>query len=341
MGRDPRVHIQEQPLMEFTNRVFQGCCLIDQDEFFQREVIGFLYLAKKLFPMKLHSGVIAGNHFHLKGSPEDVQQQADFLGYFTRLLSMAIKRRHPEWEGPVFPQRYKGMEVSAETEAQCARMHYFLSNMCKEGLVSSPLEWPGAPFAEALMNGGVLKGVVVDRDALYKARRRGEEVTEQDFAEEVELLLDPLPCFAHLTREEYEDAMKAMIRRVEKETAAMHAVDGTRSLGVEGVKIVDPMKRRKLERSPRPKVYAFEQDVREKLYEGLRLIITAYREAAEKLRDGHLKVRFPPNCFPSALPFVARDSAPSPLATLRDSLPNLLEDLREKAALDLVFEGGV
>ena len=321
MPRDPRVHVQEQPLMEFTNRTFQGCCLIDQDEFFQREVVGFLYLAKKLFPMKLHSGVIAGNHFHLKGSPEHVKQQADFLGYFTRLLSMAIKRRHPEWEGPVFPNRYKAMEISSEAEAQSARMLYFLSNMCKEGLVSSPLEWPGAPFAEALTNGGILKGLVIDRDALYRARRRGEDVTERDFAEEVELILDPLPSFAHLPKKDYEDLIQDMIHRVEDQTAAMHNADGTRPLGVKGLRSIDPMLRRKLEKASRPKIYAFRKGFRKILWEGLSLIIAAYKDAAGQLRKGEKKAVFPPNCFPPALPFVPRDSRTSPATTLLDLLP--------------------
>jgi len=45
--------------------------------------------------------------------------------------------------------------------------------------------------------------------------------------------------------------------------------------------------------------------VRQELYAGYAWFVAAYREAAEKLRDGNRTVSFPTGSFPPSLPFVA------------------------------------
>lgn len=302
MPRPPRIHVQERPLIEFCNRVAQGCCLLGPDGTFNEEVVGILAKCQELYPMSLHAGSILQNHWHLLGSPDDVAQQAGFIGYFTRQLTLLVQRKNQEWEGRVFPDRYRAMEISTEEEAQAARLKYVLSNSCKEGLVSSPIEWPGVPFAEALVTKErILKGIWIDREALYAARRRGEQVTEMDFAEEVELVLEPLPCWAHLSAVEHRDCVATLIRRIEKESSAMHRVDGTRPAGPVSACRVDPLKRRKLVKQPVQRIYAAARRLWADLKEGMRLIVEAYRSASEMLRSGDRDVIFPPNCFPPAL----------------------------------------
>lgn len=302
MPRLPRLHVQDRPLMELCNRVCQGFALLRPDEDFNALVIGALAKAQELFPVAVHGGQILSTHLHLLCSPADVEQQAGFMAFFTRHLSMIAAGRH-DWQGSMFPQRYSALEISPEESAQVERLKYVLSNGCKEGLVASPLEWPGVGFAAALVGGGRLKGVWVNRAALYAARRRGEDVSERDFAEPVELVLSPLPCWAHLGRRRYRGAVAGLIREIEKETAGMHRAAGTLPAGAAAVQRARPLSPRPLERTPGRWVYARSLEVVSELLEGLKQKVVSYRAAADLLRSGLRQTVFPPNCFPPALPF--------------------------------------
>ena len=57
--------------------------------------------------------------------------------------------------------------------------------------------------------------------------------------------------------------------------------------------------------SPAPLFHAASKAVRRELYEGYAWFVAAYREAAEKLRNGNRVVSFPIGSFPPPLPFVA------------------------------------
>lgn len=320
MPRLPRVHVQQRPLMELGNRVVQGFSLLSPDDGLNRLVIGVLAKAQARYPMPIHAGAILSNHWHLLASPVDVKQQADFLGFFTRCLSRIVGRRHG-WQGPMFAERYRSTEISAEAPAQEARLKYVLANGCKEGLVASPLDWPGVNFAAALANGSTLKGIWIDRDAYRAAQARGESVSESDFAEPVELKLSPLPCWAHLSSRRYRAAVTDVIREIEQETAAMHRRRGTLPLGPEQVRQQDPWRPRQLERRPCLWVYGRSLEAVKTLLQGLKTVVVAYRAAADLLRTGSRNVRFPQNCFPPALPFVPYGSAFSGVPGKRVGIP--------------------
>ena len=303
MARSPRVHVQDRPLMEICNRTVQGLSLLHPDDTFNALVVGALAKAQADFPVALHAGAVTNNHFHLLLSPDDVEQQAGFIGSFTRRLSWLAARRHG-WQGPIFVERYKALEISAEEEAQARRLSYVLSNGCKEGLVASPLDWPGVSFASALIGDRVLKGLWIDREALYEARRRGERVSESDFAEEVEVTLEPLPCWVHMSPQEARQAVHGVIDQIVEATAAMHAVDGTRPAGAAAVVSADPWVRRKLEKVPVSSVLAASAKMWKLLLDGYRARVATYRAASDRFRSGVRNTVFPPNCFPPALPFV-------------------------------------
>lgn len=303
MARSPRAHVQERPLMDICNRTVQGFSLLRPDGRFNALVVGALAKAQEDFPVALHGGAMMNDHWHLLLTPDDLEQQSGFVGAFTRRLSLIAGRRH-DWQGPIFVERYRAIEVSAEEEAQVRRLKYVLANGCKEGLVESPLDWPGVPFARALVGDRVLKGLWIDRDAFYEARRRGEEVSEMDFAEEVEVVLEPLPCWSHLSEESCRESVQGLIDVIIEETAAMHRVDGTRPAGAEAVKSADLWVRRKVERTGVSKVLAVSVETWKVLLDGYRDRVAAYRLASERFRSGLRNTVFPPNCFPPALPFV-------------------------------------
>lgn len=231
---------------------------------------------------------------------------ADFMRFFTRKVSVEVKKIHA-WNGRVFPERYGHVELSQEEVVELQRLRYVLGNGCKEGLVLSPLDWPGVSSARALTSGEPLRGVWLDRTGLWKARGRksGRNATEEDFEIPLEVELSPLPSQAHLAPDEYRQLVAEMVRDIEAETLAMHRFEGSAPLGAAAIRRGRPHRRQKvIPKRPRPWCHASCPEVRRKIKGAIRDIVAAYRRAAEQLRDGVEDVLFPCGTFPPGLPFV-------------------------------------
>ena len=185
-----------------------------------------------------------------------------------------------------------------------------LSQGCKEGLVASPLDWPGPSSTWSLVSGEPWIGEWVDQTALTRALANGKDVSEDDFTESVEVKLSPVSSLAHLSPEEYRQVILEIVREIEEETAAMHRAAGTSPLGAEWVLAQDPHTRPTKEpaKRPRPWFHAFAPEIRKKMKDAMIIIVALYREAAERLKAGDRLVEFPLHTFPSGLPFVTADS---------------------------------
>jgi hypothetical protein len=147
--------------------------------------------------------------------------------------------------------------------------------------------------------------VWIDRTAFHEARKRGQDVSIEDYEEELELHFEPLPCWAHLEEKVWRGYVADMVREIEKETIEMHRRNGTVPAGATAVQRVHPHQRPETEnRSPKPMFHASAIEVWEKMKEAFSAFLAAYTDAAERLRRGDLNPGFPPNCFPPALPFV-------------------------------------
>ncbi len=304
MPRQPRLWTHPNATVEVVNRTFQGRHLIQPSPRFNAIIVGALAKARERHGIEIYGGAFAANHFHLYLRAGSVRAQANFMRDFTRKLSIESGIAY-DWKGSTFPERYRATEVSEEPEAQIGRLTYCLQHGCKEGLVGSPIQWPGVGFAAALMTGEPLKGIWIDRSGYSRARAKGKAVTLDDFTEELELPLAPLPCWQEVDAATRRDYVTEMVRQIEDETAKVHAAEGTSPLGVLAVLAGDPHFRpEELETPPKPLFHAFRQRVRRDMREALGLITTAYFDAAERLKAGDRSVSFPRNCFPSRLPFV-------------------------------------
>ncbi len=304
MSRVPRLWTRPNAGVEIMNRCIQGRHLIKPSPRLNQIIIGALAKAREKYPVEIYSGAFASNHFHLHLQAPSVKIQADFMAHFTRKLSFETGILY-DWKTRTFPDRYHSSEVSQEPEAQIRRLVYHLQHGAKEGLVSSPLDWPGVNFLDALITGEPLKGIWVDRSGYYRASRRDESVTLEDFTEHLELPIAPLPCWAHLSQESRRDLVLDIIREIEEETAGNHAANGTAPLGAKAVLAGDPhYYPRKLKKSPQPLFHTFRKKVRQEMKEAYSLILAAYCAAAERLRAGERDVEFPQNTFPPGLPFV-------------------------------------
>ena len=267
-------------------------------------IIGALAMSMRRYPIQLHGFVFLGTHFHVLATFVDAKRMADFMRHFTQKLSKEVKIVH-DWDAVVFPERYGHVELSQEPGVDLARLRYIFRNSCKENLVPSPLEWPGASSAEALVAGEPMRGIWIDRTAYQQARNRGKDVSLKDFTEELELHLTPVPSQIHLAPRKYRQLMIDMVREVEAETRQRHKVDGTAPIGLRAIMKRHPHRRPdKREKSPRPWFHALSREAREAMRTALTLIIAAYREAAERLRQGEYGVEFPEGTFPPPRSFV-------------------------------------
>ena len=188
---------------------------------------------------------------------------------------------------------------------QIARLRYLLGAGVKEGLVERATDWPGVNSARALTRDQPLRGWWFDRSRVYAARLRGECPGRYEYATEETVVLDPLPCWRHLPIEEVRRRVKDVIREMERDATAERRTTGKTVLGVEAIMATDPHHRpAKLDRSPAPDFHARRKAVRQAMREAYAWVVAAYREAAERLRAGELRVRFPEGTFPPAQPFI-------------------------------------
>jgi hypothetical protein len=149
------------------------------------------------------------------------------------------------------------------------------------------------------------EGVWYDRTALYEARRRGEQVDLEDFAETETVTLSPLPCWQGLSEEEIHERLVVLIQTIERENAERRRAEGKGVLGVKAIRRRHPHdKPKKLQRSPAPRFHAATKEARRRLREAYREFAAAFRDAAELLRLGSLKPRFPAGSFPPGMPYV-------------------------------------
>jgi hypothetical protein len=189
--------------------------------------------------------------------------------------------------------------VSQEEGVQIGRLKYLLAHGCKEGLVARPQDWPGLHGIYSLLTGEPLVGYWFDRTREYAARTRGERFERLQFAIMESLSLEPLPCWRHLPASEIRKRITDLLAGIEAEVALER--QGRPPLGVDAILRQDPERPK---RSPAPDFHVVTQIARNRLREGYRQFVAAFRAAAVKLRAGDPSANFPPGSFPPAMPFV-------------------------------------
>lgn len=115
-----------------------------------------------------------------------------------------------------------------------------------------------------------------------------------------------MPCWKDLPEEARRGLAAELVTEIELEASAQRERTGRPVLGVDAVLGQPPHTRpTRSKKSPAPLFHALTKSVRQEFYAGYAWFVAAYREAAEKLRDGNRTVSFPTGSFPPPLPFVA------------------------------------
>lgn len=225
---------------EVTNRTIQEMFLLKPSEMSRALLVGILARAAALFPsVRVHAFVFLSNHCHILLSalrPAEIQA---FLRFIFGNASREMGRMH-DWRGPLWAGPCKVIPILDEG-AQINRLRYLLLNSVKEGLVASPLDWPGATSAHALAGNMTVEGRWVDRDAMRRAFRwwRRKQPTEETFSTAVRLQLAPLPCWQFISAVELRARHQALIDSVVHQGTFRREL----YLGVAKVLAVDPLGR--------------------------------------------------------------------------------------------------
>ena len=294
-------------LVEVTLRTIQSRLLLRPGPAVNEIILGVLGRAQRLYGVRCCSVVFLSNHFHCLLQVDDAQQLSRFMQHVDGNLSSEIGRPElHDWRGTMWSRRYQSIVVSGEEAAQVERLRYHLAHGVKEGLVDQVKRWPGVHFAKSTLGGKPLKGLWFNRTAEFAAKQRGEDFGRLKYAEEEELVLSQLPCWADLTPEQYRERIAELVEEVEAEARADRESRGVEPLGVEAILRQDPHTRpNQTKKSPAPAFHAATKAARQTFWESYSAFVAAFREAAEKLKAGDRTARFPLGSFPPALPFVS------------------------------------
>jgi len=230
--------------------------------------------------------VFLSGHFHLLVSSQTARHLSDYMQFVDGNIAREIGKLHG-WSDRVWQRRYSAATCNDE-ESQIQRLGYLLAHGEKEALVAKAHEWPGVHTIRATCGGEKIKGVWIDRTALFKARRRsdGASVRESDFRETCTLTLSPLPCWKHL---DYGAQLCQAKRAYKQAITDLGPEPDAKILGVDAILDMDPTHRPdKVKRGPAPLCHASTQAARKAFRKAYYNFVRAYQEGLDKLR-GHLQ----------------------------------------------------
>ncbi len=295
--------IPPESLVEVTCRTVQGRLLLRPSPVLRDLTLGVLSRAARLYPVELHAFAFLSNHFHLLVTVPDAQRLARFMNYLNSNLARKAGRL-TRWREKFWGRRYQAILVSNEAESQIARLRYILSHGVKEGLVASPLDWPGAHCARALLTGEPLEGRWVDHTLRSAAQRKRLKSDSGSFSTVETLWLAPLPCWKELAEGERRHRHREIVEEIEREGRSRELRTGRPPLGREVLLRQDTRHEpNRIDKGPAPLAHVASSAARDALRVAYRTFLGAYRQAAERLRSGALDVIFPEGAFPPAMPF--------------------------------------
>ena len=298
----------ESGIVEISSRVQHGRFLLTPSAEVNELILGILGRAQAKYDVLIHAFIFMSNHFHLLLSIMETLQMSRFMGYVKGNIAKELGRLH-DWREHFWGQRYHSAPLGDNEDNQLRRFMYILENGCKEGLVASPLDWPGVSSAAALYRGErTMKGIWYDRTAQFRALQRGEHKL---YPSVETVRLSPLPFLAERSEDEQNQFVVDAVHEIEEKTAEIHRQNGTEPLGARAILRRNPYdKPKQFKPSPAPKFHAANPEEYWTMHEARKAKIDAYRDAAERLNKGETDVRFPPGCFPPRLPYVVERGPP-------------------------------
>jgi hypothetical protein len=291
-------------VVEVTVRTIQSRLLLRPSPALNERVVGVLGRAQKLYGVRCCAVAFASNHWHALLQVDDAEQLARFMQHVDGNIAREVGDL-VGWSGTFWARRYTSILVSDEEAAQVDRLRYILAHGVKENLVERVLDWPGVHAGRSILEDRPLKGYWFDRTQEYAARNRGEEYGRLAYATEETFHLTRLPCWEHLSKEQYRQRVAELVEEIEAEARMARLERGLPVLGVGAVLRQNPHTQpNKAKKSSAPRFHAATKAARNALREMYGLFLAAFRDAAELLKAGDRMARFPIGSFPPGLPFV-------------------------------------
>jgi hypothetical protein len=302
----PLRFVPEQSLVEITTRTLQGRLLLKPSPELTDLILGIIGKAQGLYGMTIHAFVFLSTHAHFLLSPSGADQLAKFMQFVNANVAKEAGRLHL-WRERLWSRRYRSIVVADEKAAH-GRLRYILAHGAKEGLLASPVAWPGPNCIAALTTGALLRGTWFDRSKKFLARQRGEHTLPMQFATTFDVKLTPLPLLLDLTEDQRQAHYRRVIGEIQSKAEADNKDKGRTPMTVEAILAQDPhSKPASTDRSPAPFVHATDDSTEMEFRARYRAFVDAFRAGAQRLLEhGHaLADMFPLWSFPPALPFNA------------------------------------
>ena len=289
MGRPHRFIDNESGIVELTSRCVQGRFLMRPSSLVNDRILGIIGYAQRMTGARLFIFNVQSNHDHGIGQFNGVEQMAEYERLRKGNLAKELGGIH-DWKEKFWGRRYNSICLADDELTQQKRLRYVLANGVKDGLVDSPLEWPGVSPAWHLANGiWKLTGTRLDRSS---DRKNGPKEVE----ETVEL--SPMPFMEHWSPEKQRQWFRDTIRDIEDEARERRHRENRRSVGVANILRFHPHdKPADFKPTPAPLFHASSPEEKRKLRYARELKEAAYQFAAQKMRRGEPCVSFPDDCF--------------------------------------------
>lgn len=296
----------ESRVVEITSRTIQGRYLLRPSRRVNDLIVGVLGRAQTKYGVTIYCFVFMSNHFHLLMKAESVKKMSRFVGFVKKNIAAELSRVHG-WRGPFWGRRFSHSAVGNTDLDEGRRLRYIFANGCKEGLVASPLDWPGVTSTTALCRGETtLRGTWFDRTAADKDKRR-KLGKKRRFRSVERVRLSPLPFLAEHTAAERCQYMSDAVFEIQNKTAAQHRQEGTSPTGTRGILQENPLASpEKFDSTPAPRFLTSDGDELTKMRHARDQKHIAYAIAADRLERGESDYEFPQDCFPPGLPFVSQ-----------------------------------
>ena len=311
MGRPLRMY-QPNQMYFITCRTLQARFLLRPSRLTNAIVGGVLARGVRMFNVSLYAYTVTSNHVHflLAALPQDVPAFMQFiLGNIARKVGRLV-----DWRGKFWERRYSAEPV-LDDGAVVDRLRYVLAHGVKENLVERCDAWPGLTSLSQLRTRSARMFPWFNWTRRWRGAAAILERWEKDLAEDEELHLTPIPCWAELSVDEQQRRIEALVQEIEATSkeqrislATGHEEDGTPApvLGEARILTQDPHdKPQKPKRSPRPLCHTLNATIRKAYRKLYREFVGAFRAASARWRAGDRTVVFPPYSFPPPLPACA------------------------------------
>lgn len=311
MGRLPRYHPPDAAF-EVTHRTIDGQLMLRPSPELNERIEAVIARAQKLYGIEIFFCVFLANHYHLLGRARDLATRSAFLRHIHRNIAIAAREINGG-SGPLWAGRPK-IQIVRGNGALLRRLRYLASNGVKEGLVATPVKWPGASAARAL---------VAQRDIVTvwrtKAQRLAHARGRKSEGEVNVLRLSPLPAHSALRPSRRKRIYRQLFAEIAAE--ARERRNGRPPLGAAAILRQDPTTRVPLERRGAPLAFTNDASQLRAFEEEYGAYVGWFRKASAQHLAGEIGVKFPPGACPPAGPYVphtapeAQPAVWSPAAT--------------------------